>query len=207
MPRKKRPSQYHHGDLRQALIETAASVAAREGVEAIVLTSLAKKTGVSGSAPFKHFESREALLVAVAEEGVRRLMERTNVATKGVGDPLLEQQRAAMAYVRFAVEEPGYFRVLVRSETLHASPTVARVNAGARQAMEALFGALKSSESKRVAKRSAAHLTAQATIYGLARMLVDGLLGEVDGATAERLAYEVTEVLGIGLERAVGHDS
>lgn len=197
--RKKRPTQYHHGDLRQALIETAAKVAAREGVEAIVLTSLAKKTGVSGTAPFKHFESREALLVAVAEEGVRRLVERTDAATKGFDDPLLAQQRGAMAYVRFAVEEPGYFRVLVRAETLRASPMVAQLNAGARQAMEGLFGALKSSESKRVAQRSAAHLTAQATIYGLARMLVDGLLGEVDGATAERLAHEVTEVLGRAL--------
>lgn len=196
---KKRPTQYHHGDLRQALIETAAKVAAREGVEAIVLTSLAKKTGVSGTAPFKHFESREALLEAVAEEGVRRLLERTNAATKGVGDARLAQQLGAMAYVRFAVEEPGYFRVLVRAET--------QINAGARQAMEALFGALKSAESRRIAQRSAAHLTAQATIYGLARMLVDGLLGDVDGATAERLAHEVTEVLRLGLERTLGHDS
>jgi AcrR family transcriptional regulator len=198
MVRKKRPGRYHHGDLRQALIEAAAQVAARAGVEAVVMNTLAKKTGVSVAAPFKHFESREALLLAVAEEGARRLGLRSAAAVANVVEPLEAQRRGAMAYVRFAVEEPGYFRVLTRPESL-ASPLIAAQNSAARAAMEALFSDGSTSEARRVAARSAAHLTAQALVYGLARMIVDGLLGEVDGATAERLAGEVTSVLGAGL--------
>lgn len=201
MVRKKRAGRYHHGELRQALIETAAAVAARDGVEAVAMNTLAKKTGVSVAAPFKHFESKQALLLAVAEEGARRLGERTAKATLVSADPLEAQRRGAMAYVRFAVEEPGFFRVLTRRESLE-SKEIAALNAGARAAMEAVFSQRTDSESRRVAARSAVHLTAQALVYGLARMLVDGLLGDVDGDTAERLAEEVTGILGQGLEGA-----
>ncbi|WP_257461462.1 TetR/AcrR family transcriptional regulator [Archangium lipolyticum] len=200
MAKRKSRSQYHHGDLRTALMEAAVELAAREGVDAVLLSTLARKTGVSGTAPFRHFPSRQALLVAVAEEGARRLIARMQAATAGETDPGEAQRRGAMAYVRFAVEEPGYFRILTRAETLQESELVASLNTGARKAMEAAFGGSAASVSAEVTARSAAHLAAQALVFGLARMLVDGLLGEVDGATAERLAFEVTGVLGQGLE-------
>ncbi len=199
MAKRKSRSQYHHGDLRAALMEAAVETAARDGVDAVLLSTLARKTGVSGTAPFRHFPSRQALLVAVAEEGARRLIARMQAATAGETDPVEAQRRGAMAYVRFAVEEPGYFRVLTRAEAIQESELVASLNAGARRAMEAAFGNSATSVSAEVTARSAAHLASQALIFGLARMLVDGHLGEVDGATAERLAFEVTGVLGQGL--------
>jgi AcrR family transcriptional regulator len=186
-------------DLRAALIDGAVDLAAREGVDAVLLSTLAKKTGVSSAAPFRHFKTRQALLAAVAEEGAQRMVAQMQAATEGAPDPVEAQRRAAIAYVRFAVENPGYFKVLSRAEMLRESPTVARLNAGVRAAREAAFRMGSESLSAEVTARSTAHLAAQALVYGLARMLVDGHLGEVDGPTAERLAFEVTGVLGQGL--------
>ena len=200
MAKRKRRSCYHHGDLRTALMDAAVEVAARDGVDAVLLSTLAKRTGVSSTAPFRHFPSRQALLIAVAEEGVRRLSARIQAATASATEPIEVQRQGAMAYVRFAVEEPGYFRLLARAEVLKESPLVAGINAGARRAMEAAFGRQTASASAEVTARSAAHLAAQALVYGLARMIDDGMLGEIDGPTAERLTFEVTGVLGQGLE-------
>jgi len=171
--------------------------ARREGVEAVSLTALARRAGVTGTAPFRHFESREALLLAVAEDAARRLAGRLEAATAGVVDPVEAQRRVAVASVRFAVEEPGAFRILTRPQSL-ASPLIAALDRGAREAMEAVF-ATGGAVTARVVRRSAGHLAAQALVYGLQRMLVEGHLGEVDADTAARLTEEVTEVLGRGL--------
>lgn len=203
MIRRKQADRYHHGDLRHALVEAAAQVAGKESVDAVVLSALAKRVGVSGTAPFKHFESREALLVAVAEEAARRLAERTARAVEAVNDPLERQQRGAMAYVRFAVEETGYFRVLARIESLERSSQLTSLSEASRTALASVFGQKDTSAAGQMTGRSPAHLAAQALIYGLARMASEGLLGKIDGATAERLTFEATEVLGAGLEASV----
>lgn len=187
---RKPRTRYHHGDLKAALVKAAIEVAARSGVDAIVLTTLARRTGVTGTAPFRHFPTREALLLAAAEDAAQRLVARTQAAVSGVEDPLEAQKRAAAAYVRFAVEDPGSFRVLSRPEALQ-SPVVAALDGQARAAMEAVFGGGENPVSDEVARRSAGHLAAQALVYGLARLLVDGHLGPVNAETAERLTAEV----------------
>jgi AcrR family transcriptional regulator len=191
---------YHHGDLRSTLIRAAADVAAREGVDAIRISDLARAAGVSGAAPFRHFPTRQALLVAVAEEGARRMMERLQQAAQGLEDPLAAQRARGVAYVRFAVEEPGYFRVLGRPEILQASELLRGMAAASEAEMDPILGRGQAGvDSPQLVRRSAGLLAAQALTFGLARMIVDGLLGPVTPEEAERLAWEVTQVLGEGL--------
>jgi AcrR family transcriptional regulator len=198
--RKKNPGRYHHGDLKAALVELAAQVAAREGVDAIQMVELARAAGVSGAAPFRHFPTRQALLVAVAEEAGRRVVERMDRAAHAVADPLQAQRARGVAYVRFAVEEPGYFRVLTRPEILQASETLRGLDAASEASMEPVLGRYQAGQaSPELVQRSAGLLAAQALTFGLARMIVDGLLGPVSADEAERLAWEVTGVLGEGL--------
>ena len=64
---------YHHGDLRDALVQAALQEAERGGPEAVSISALAKKLGVSQPAPYKHFADREALLAAAAAEAFRQL--------------------------------------------------------------------------------------------------------------------------------------
>lgn len=201
-PRTQRAS-YHHGNLRQTLITAAARVAASEGVDAIQVKDLAKAAGVSSAAPFRHFATRRDLLVACAEEGARRQEARSEAALVGVEDPLDRAQASAVAYVRWAVEERGYFRLLTRPELLAASPVLQAASAR-HQAMLAAGLGTGEPASGPLSDRSAAMLAATALVFGLARMLVDGHLGEVSGDEAAALAFQLTEVLGRGLANSLG---
>ncbi|PCC70535.1 transcriptional regulator, TetR family [Nannocystis exedens] len=199
--KKKSADAYHHGDLRRALIDAAAAAVARRGVDALNVSSLAVRLGVSGGAPFRHFESRLALLVAVAEEGARRLFERMEAAAGCVAAPLDKQRARGVAYVRFAVEEPGFFRALTHAEVVAASPLLQQLGAVSQQTMDEVLGrAHQGVSSPALVARSAGLLAAQALTYGLARMITDGLLGDLSAEEAERLTYEITGVLGVGLK-------
>src|SRR5512145_3484417 len=70
-PRKKRAGQYHHGDLRRALIDQALRTIDREGVEGLTLRGVGEALGVSRTALYRHFSDKQALVAAVAREGFR----------------------------------------------------------------------------------------------------------------------------------------
>lgn len=100
---------YHHGRLRAALIEAAAEAVASHGVAALSLRAVARELGVSHTAPRHHFKDKRGLLTALAADGYARLAEKLFAA----GDDFLE---AGVAYVRFAIENPGHFAVMYQPE-------------------------------------------------------------------------------------------
>ena len=71
---------YHHGDLRNSLIQAALALVAERGVEGFSLREAARTVGVSPSACYRHFADREELLAAVAHEGLDTLAEEMRVA-------------------------------------------------------------------------------------------------------------------------------
>jgi len=197
--RRKPAAAYHHGDLRAALIEAAAR-AAEKSVDDVRVSEIAAGIGVSAAAPFRHFATRQALLVGVAEEAARRMAERLGRAAARQTDPVDAQRARGVAYVRFAVEEPGFFRVLTSAEVLRDSPLLQEISVANTVVMDAILGRHQDGKVSRVlAQRSAGMLAAQALTYGLARLIVDGHLGRVDADGAEKLAWEITGVLGAGL--------
>src|SRR5690349_13456841 len=110
-------STYHHGNLRAALVDAAAELARTSGPEGVVLREVARRTGVSHNAAYRHFADRDALLAEVAELGMEKLEQtmRQRLAEVSEVEP---QARAAArlratgrAYVEFALAEPGYFEV------------------------------------------------------------------------------------------------
>lgn len=100
---------YHHGHLRSALIEAAAEAVASRGVAALSLRALARELGVSHTAPRHHFTDKRGLLTALAADGYARLAEKLFAA----GDDFLQ---AGVAYVRFAIENPGHFAVMYQPD-------------------------------------------------------------------------------------------
>ena len=106
---------YHHGALREALIEAAAGVAAERGVGALSLREAARRAGVTEAAPYHYFADKSALLAAVAEQGFRLFDQTQGAAADQAGpDPVERLQALGAAYVRFAVDHPHYFRVMFR---------------------------------------------------------------------------------------------
>src|SRR6478736_9746442 len=91
---------YHHGDLRNALLDSARSILEKQGLEALSLRAVARKAGVSHAAPYRHFPNHEALLAELATEGFAELRGEINSV---VNSPDVEQDRIAKigaAYMR-----------------------------------------------------------------------------------------------------------
>ena len=115
--------RYHHGDLRRALLEAAAKAS---DIEHISLRELASGLGVSATAVYRHFDSREALLAELAAIGIAQLQQRFAVAFDLHAPPADAQEaiarlhRLGVAYLRFADEQPAMWRLIFGA---HAAQT------------------------------------------------------------------------------------
>jgi len=107
---------YHHGDLRDTLMEAALASIAAHGTEKLSLRALAREAGVSPTAPYRHFPSKQCLLAALAEEGFLELRARFD-AVAATPQPDLEQRLLAlgMAYIEFAFEHPTTYELMFGS--------------------------------------------------------------------------------------------
>lgn len=109
MPKKK---SYHHGDLKNALIEAGADILSKDGVSGLSLRKVAQKAGVSHTAPYAHFADKQALIAAISTEGYKKLYEQiAQVAEQYRLDPLRRLIESSWAYVQFALDEPDHFKV------------------------------------------------------------------------------------------------
>src|SRR5688572_13830382 len=106
--RPKRRQGYHHGDLRQALVDSARALLESGGPAALTLRAAAREAGVSQTAPYRHFASRDDMIAAVAEDGFRRLHARM-VAAAAPQSGKRALQQIAVEYVRFALESPAEY--------------------------------------------------------------------------------------------------
>lgn len=101
---------YHHGDLRSALVAFAMDHVRRHGPESFSLREAARDAGVTSGAAYKHFADKDELLAAVAAEALKLLAQRTQKATADrKGKDRLAA--AAMAYIDFASAEPRLFKL------------------------------------------------------------------------------------------------
>lgn len=102
---------YHHGNLREALVDAAASAIVEQPAEALSLRALARSAGVSQTAPYRHFIDRNSLLAALSQRGYIELLERLR-ETESVTGTEAKIRAAARAYVQFAVTNPQLFKLM-----------------------------------------------------------------------------------------------
>ncbi|GAA3625199.1 TetR/AcrR family transcriptional regulator [Microlunatus ginsengisoli] len=108
---------YHHGDLRVALIDAGTELVAEGGLPALSVAEAARRTGVSAAAPYRHFPSRQDLVVAVATKAAEELDAAMRAAADEAGDDPTEAiAAAAAAYVRFAGTRRTGFDVVFAPE-------------------------------------------------------------------------------------------
>ena len=114
-----RQRSYHHGDLRQALIDTGLDMLEEQGLEGLTLRKLAARVGVSHAAPEHHFPTLRHLLTAFAVEGFRLFaasMREAMVAAPG--DPAEQLRAASRGYLNFARARPHLFRLMFTANRL-----------------------------------------------------------------------------------------
>lgn len=111
-PAAARP-RYHHGDLRQALIDATHQLLIEKGPDQLSLADACRLAGVSTAAPYKHFRDKLEILEAIVEQGFARLAEKSVEAARAKGEGSLEGVIAmGQAYLKFAVEETAVFRLM-----------------------------------------------------------------------------------------------
>src|SRR5215468_6211539 len=98
-----RHKPYHHGNLREVLLEAAIRLIAEVGPTAFTLREVARRADVSHNAPYRHFRDRDDLLAAVAAQGFRELTRAMNEAAATKSDVLERLKYAGLGYVTFAL--------------------------------------------------------------------------------------------------------
>jgi AcrR family transcriptional regulator len=179
MPRiAKKSGTYHHGDLRRVLLETAVRVIDADGLAALSLHALAQRAGVSSGAPYHHFESREQLLVAIADHGFELLAaEMKRAADAAPDDAAAKLYGLGLGYIRFAVAHRGHFRVMFRPE-LQSSLAPASAPGGAAFTM--LQNAVLRCQQEGLAPEgdpTSLILVAWSCVHGASALWIDGSLG------------------------------
>jgi AcrR family transcriptional regulator len=105
--------RYHHGDLRQALIDASHRLLVEKGAENFSLADACRVAGVSTAAPYKHFRDKLEILKAIVEQGFERMAERSLSAVRAKGEGTIEGVIAmGQAYIAFAMEETAVFRLM-----------------------------------------------------------------------------------------------
>ena len=103
---------YHHGNLKEALIEAARRFIAERGIGGFTLVDAARLVGVTPAALYRHFRGREALLEELAGRGFAELAARLARALTSRGTPLERFTRMGETYLAFAEEEPAYYAAI-----------------------------------------------------------------------------------------------
>ncbi len=103
---------YHHGQLREALLEAGLKALAEQGVAELSLRAVAKTLGVSANAAYRHFANKDDWLNAMATDGFKRFAHAQREAISLHSDPLHRMMGAGRAYIQFATREPALYRLM-----------------------------------------------------------------------------------------------
>jgi AcrR family transcriptional regulator len=186
---------YHHGALRQALIEAAEAVIAERGVDGFSLRETARRAGVSPAASGHHFRDARGLLTALAAHAFREFGDTLEAADTGP-DREARIRSQGMAYVRFALANHAKFDLMWRKALIDDSDP--EYKAAGNRAFEILDRAVRGKEAKRMAPTDSAlapSLAAWSIVHGFARLAIDGVFGTEPGAAARAADTMLPQIL------------
>lgn len=196
--------QYHHGNLRNALIEVAIPLLEAHGPATLSLREVAKAAGVSHAAPYRHFRDKTELLEEIAASGYDTLTRAClNAQRRYAGDPAKQLVEAGIGYLMFVVEQPrvahlmfgGMIALDACSESLRQASELA---------FQSLVGIVRAGVQAGVFKASPAEeltIAAWSMVHGLATLITSGMLGGIAGNRREvrRLGRQLAETLLHGM--------
>ncbi len=168
---KTEPRPYHHGWLRQAVIEAAVEEVESVGAAHLSMREVARRAGVSHAAPAHHFGDKAGIFTAIATEGFRRMTAAIAPVADGPSGFLLGGQ----AWVRFALEHRGFYEVMFQPELCRADDPelVDAREEGFRLLFDSARAGLGSDDEEAV---TAMAITGVAVAHGFAEMWLHGNL-------------------------------
>ncbi|HEX8621104.1 MAG TPA: WHG domain-containing protein [Allosphingosinicella sp.] len=180
---------YHHGSLRQAMLEAAERILERDGPAGLTLRGAAREAGASHAAPKNHFGDLSGLLSELAAVGFGRFREAMLAEAEGAATPAERMRAAGRGYVRFARANPGLFLLMFRGDRLDMQRPALRNAADEAIAVLAGGGGNGPAPAGLTLDQAARMTGAWAGVHGLAMLLIDGRLE----AILKRLPEDITE--------------
>lgn len=163
---------YHHGELREALLEAAEAQLEKDGPAGLSLRKLGRKLGVTPGAPYRHFEDKDALLAALAIRGFQQLRTMMLDEQKEAADAEDRLRRAGVGYLKFAEKLPELFRLMFGWMPARDVPELYESGDAAFAVLEDILAAC---EKEGLLSRSPreAGLLAWSAVHGAAFLLID----------------------------------
>jgi AcrR family transcriptional regulator len=203
---RQRTKPYHHGDLRNALIQAGLELLAEGGAQELDLRKVARRAGVSHAAPYRHFADRQALIAAINEEGFHLLAAQIRTTLREVSDEPVEQLfGVALAYVRFAQENPWLMREMFSGITIERE-TFDSLHSASKSVYRLYSEVIKSGqESGKIVEGDPTALAGVlwSVLHGLATLIIENQMRPyADGPEGtERVTRYAIEVLYNGFAR------
>ena len=198
-PQSTAKRSYHHGDLKQALLDETARILREEGESALSLRRLASELNVSRTAPYNHFKNKEALLCAVAEHGFQRF----NQAMQQARDRNRKRGGEAMtkalvnAYVDFARNNREYYDLMYSQKTWRSGNPHTSLATAARGTLRDDIERLKRGQQRGVISRNIDAVQYArmywGTLHGISRLWLDGVY--TDSAPINKLCDATASML------------
>jgi AcrR family transcriptional regulator len=188
---RKPHNTYHHGDLRDALVQAALREAEQGGPEAISLKALAKELGVSQPAPYRHFADRDALLQAVTAEAFRQF---NAILREAVAQPSTRSRlsRFAQAALDFGLKRNGIYRLMFASRTMANAEKDSELHVAAHETLGLLVESFEAPAVGLLRERHA--MQVWAALHGVISLAEQGLLtGEVAETTRQELVEDIVQ--------------
>lgn len=197
---------YHHGNLREALLEAGLQALESGEPEALSLRMLAREAGATANAAYRHFADKEDLLNALAAEGFRRFAARQQAAVAGLATPDERLRASGLAYIAFAQTEPGLYRLMF--SRLDRAAAHAALQTHSRDALAVLLEAAAAQlslppEDDRVRVAAAA---CWSLVHGLSALAMGGQL-DVFGMDRQTLIERVMALPSLVARRTDAPDA
>lgn len=186
---------YHHGNLRSALLAQARALLDEDGPAALSLREIARRAGVAAPSVYHHFANLDAISVALAEEGFAELVARLEAAPTNAKGQLGE---VGLAYVRFAMENPGLYRLMFGEGLKTSSAESQTVQKLRERAYERVKTGLRARLPEEEIATGALYLWS--LVHGLALLIIDDRLDAY--ADPEKIVRSVLQLAGRGLPAA-----
>jgi AcrR family transcriptional regulator len=190
-----KPERYHHGDLRNTLLEAARELANEVGVDNFTLREVARRANVSPAAPYHHFVDKQDLIRALAIEAFRKLTNALNAAKQKKHSPLEQLEQIGIAYVMFAYDHHAEFRFMFRRELCAAIGEPDPLEVAGIDAQSVLYKAiLEAQAAKQITQTDAKALalTLWSVVHGLSTIILESPISKTTTTkTAKIMAQQV----------------
>lgn len=177
----KKPERYHHGDLKNALLDAARDLVSEGSVDGFTLREVARRAGVSPAAPYHHFADKNDLVRQLAIRAFDTMRQNLQTAADSTADSAQQLEAMGVAYLHFAFTHAAEFRFMFKRELCAPPGQPDPLEIAGRAAQAVLHGAVVTAQANRTIRAGDPQpivLTIWSAIHGLSGILLETPLGK-----------------------------